>query len=142
VLTAAELVRERYDNMVLTFITLLVLSYAGTVLLVKINAEMGLYGLLILDMLYLASNVTYTRTLQLILFVVFLLYVQADNYFNIMINDFYYSIPDKSFCLLAVILTWFYNGKRGPNSLVLKTAYYLYYPLMLAVLCIIKSAAA
>ena len=140
VLVAAEAVRARFDNMVLTFLTLIALSYAGTVLLVKINAEMGLYGLLLLDFIYISYNVTYTRIMELIFFAVFLINVSADNYLNIMINDFYYSIPDKAFCLLGVILTWFYNGKRGPNSLVLKTAYYMYYPVMLLVLCLVKRA--
>ena len=66
------------------------------------------------------------------------MFVSADNYLNIMINDLYYSIPDKSFCLVAVILTWLYNGKRGPNSVAAKAAFYLFYPVMLCALYAVK----
>ena len=56
-------------------------------------------------------------------------------------DGFYYSVPDKFFALLAVILTWFYNGERGPNKLAIKVAYYVYFPLMLLVLYLIKTYA-
>ena len=95
---------------------------------------MGLYGILLIVFFYISLNVTYTRLMELIFFVVFLLYVAADNYFNILVNDLYYSFPDKSFALLAVILTWLYNGKRGPNSIAVKTAFYLFHPVMLLVI--------
>lgn len=140
VLCAAQQVKKKFDNMILTGLTLAVLGGGATWVAWRFGLEMGKYGILIIIFFYISLNVTYTRLMELIFFVVFLLYVSADNYFNIMINDLYYSIPDKSFALLGVIVTWFYSGKRGPNSLLLKTAFYLYYPLMLLALWGIKRA--
>ena len=140
VLCAAEQIKKKFDNMILTGLTLLVLGAAGTWLAWYLKAEMGLYGILLLAFFYISLNVTYTRLMELILFAVFLLNVPADNYFNIMINDLYYSIPDKSFAFLAVLIIWFYNGKRGPNSMTLKTAFYVFHPAVLFILYAVGSA--
>ena len=134
VLCAAEAVKKRFDNMILTLLTLVILGAGFTYVTWRFNCEMGLYGILLIVFFYISLNVTYTRLMELIFFVVFLLYVAADNYFNILVNDLYYSFPDKSFALLAVILTWLYNGKRGPNSIAVKTAFYLFHPVMLLVI--------
>ncbi len=139
VIAGADFIKKRYDNMILTVLALAVLSYGGTVLAVYVKSEMGLFGILLIDFLYISLNVTYTRLMELLFFAVFISYAPAENYLNIIINDFCYSIPDTSFCLLAVALTWFYNGKRGPNSTVLKVIYYLFYPFMLLVLCLVKN---
>lgn len=140
VLCAAEQIRKKFDNMILTGLVLLIFGAAGTWLAWYLKAEMGLYGILLIVFFYISLNVTYTRLMELIFFVVFLYYVPADNYFNIMINDLYYSIPDKSFAILAVIAILFYNGKRGPNSLALKTAFYVFYPALLFILYAVGSA--
>ena len=137
-IAGADFIKQKFDNMILTLLALALLSYGGTVLTVYLKCEMGLYGILLIDFFYISLNVTYTRIMELIFFVVFLMYVSADNYLNIMINDLYYSIPDKAFCFLAVILTWFYNGKRGPNNVAAKASFYLFYPAMLGILCVIK----
>ena len=134
VLCAAEYVKQKQDNMILTGLTLLILGAGFTWLTWHFKCEMGLYGILLIVFFYISLNVTYTRIMELVFFVLFLFYVAADNYFNIMIDDLYYSIPDKSFALLAVILVWFYNGKRGPNSIAVKTAFYLFFPVMMLAL--------
>ena len=106
-----------------------------------LNCELADFGIIIAGILYICSNVTYTRALQLICFAVIVIYITADNYLNILVDDYYYSVPDKFFALLAVILTWTYNGERGPNKLAVKVAYYVYFPLMLLILWLIKTYA-
>lgn len=139
VLLITDRVRKHFDNMILTALCLIILGYLATTAAVLLKAEIGTYGILLIAIFFISLNVTYTRIMELVCFVLFLMYVAADNYFNIMINDFYYSIPDKAFALLAVIVTWFYNGKRGPNSLILKWAFYASFPVLMLILWFIKS---
>ena len=141
IMNAIDFIRTRVNNMIITLAALVLLCWAGTVACKYLNCELADFGIIIAGILYLCSNVTYTRTLQLICFAVIVIYVTADNYLNILVDGFYYSVPDKFFALLAVILTWFYNGERGPNKLAIKVAYYVYLPLMLLVLYLIKTYA-
>ena len=140
VMVLTELVREKFDNMVLTLLAVIVFGCCATTLTMYLSCELGLYGVLIVCILYICSHVTYTRLLELIIFVLFMMYTVASNYFNIMINDLMYSVPDKAFTLLAVIVTFFYSGKRGPNSIALKWVFYAFFPVMLLVLWLAGSA--
>ena len=140
VMAVTELVRKKFDNMILTLICLIVLGLCGTTGIMYLNCDPGSYGILVICMIYLCSHVTYTRLLELILFIMFTLYTVATNYFNIVIDDVYYSVPDKIFVLVAIIVTFFYSGKRGPNSIALKWLYYAFFPLMLLIIYFIKSA--
>jgi len=134
VLLITDYVRNRFDNMILTILCLLVLGSAATRGATLFHCELARYGVLIIGIYYICSHVTYTRLLEFICFIAFLLYAAADNYFNIMVNDLFYSISDKSFALIGALVTWAYNGKRGPNSLALKWIYYAFFPVMLLIL--------
>lgn len=57
-------------------------------------------------------------------------------YFN---NKTYY-FPRQSIALLALIPIWMYNGKQGYNNKILQYFYYIFYPLHLLILVIIKKA--
>ena len=141
IMNTIDFIRVRVNNMVITFAAIFILCWAGTLACKYLKCELADFGIIIAGILYLCSNVTYTRTLQLVCFAVIVIYVTADNYLNILVDGFYYTVPDKFFALLAVILTWFYNGERGPNKLAIKVAYYLYFPLMLLILYMIKTYA-
>ena len=140
VVMATDLIRDNLDNMIATLIGIIALAFLGARAAVLLNCDMGVYGIILICFFYICRNVTYTKTMQFICCILFIMYVTADNYLNIMIDDFYYSIPDKGFMVLGIILTWFYNGKRGPNNIVLKVLYYLYFPLMLLVIYFIKKS--
>ena len=140
VMAVTELVRKKFDNMILTLLCLIILGLCGTTGIMYLNCDPGSYGILVICMIYLCSHVTYTRLLELILFILFTLYTVASNYFNIVIDDVYYSVPDKVFVLVAIIVTFFYSGKRGPNSIALKWLYYAFFPAMLLIIYFIKNA--
>ena len=141
VILIANHIRESLDNMIATTVGIIALGFLGTRLILFLNCDMGIFGIIILCFFFICRNVTYNKLLQLVCCIVFLMYVSADNYLNIMINDLYYSIPDKGFMVIGIIFTWFYNGKRGPNNLGLKIFYYLYFPLMLLIVYFIKMRA-
>ena len=141
IVNMADWVKNRFDNMILTLISVVVLCYLAGLACYYLNCEIAFFGMAIVGILYISSNVTYTRLLQLICFGLIVLYVAADNYFNINVDGFYYSFPDKSFAMLGVMVTWLYNGKRGPNNLAVKIFYYAYFPLMLLVIWLIKTYA-
>ena len=141
VMNALDLIRVRVKNMIVTFAAALLLCWLGTLACRALHTELADFGIIIACILYLSSNVTYTRLMELVCFAAIVVYITADNYLNILIDDLYYSVPDKFFALLAVILTWFYNGERGPNKLWIKVVYYLYFPLMLLILWLIKTYA-
>lgn len=46
--------------------------------------------------------------------------------------------PRQGLALLSLIPIWLYRGKQGPHSRALRAAYYLFYPLHLLILAIIK----
>lgn len=139
IVNVAEIIKERFDNMILTLISTVVLCYLAGLVCELLNCEISYFGMAIVGIMYISSNVTYPRLLQLICFGLIVLYVAADNYFNIMVDGLYYSFPDKSFAMLGAIFTWLYNGKRGPNNLAVKIIYYAYFPLMLLVIWLIKT---
>ena len=141
IMNALDFIKVRVNNMIVTLAAAVLLCWAGTLACRFLHTELAEFGIIIACMLYICSNVTYTRIMQLICFAVIVIYITADNYLNILVDDIYYSLPDKFFALLAVILTWFYNGERGPNKLWIKVVYYLYFPLMLLVLWLIKTYA-
>ena len=141
VVNILDAIRDRFENMILDLIAAVVLCYLGGLVCDLLNCEISYFGMVIVGILYISSNVTYTRLLQLICFGLIVLYVAADNYFNIMVDGFYYSFPDKSFAMLGVIITWFYNGRRGPNTVPVKILYYAYFPVMLLVIYLIKTSA-
>ncbi len=54
------------------------------------------------------------------------------------IQDFVFSIPVQSFSLLSLLPIWLYNGKKGRGGRLLKYASYGFYPLHIAILCVIR----
>ena len=139
VILITDYIKQNLDNMIATLVGIIALAFLGIRLVYLLNCDMGFYGIAIICFFYICKNVTYNKLLQVICCIVFMMYITADNYLNIMINDLYYSIPDKGFIVIGVIFTWFYNGKRGPNNIVLKVLYYLYFPLMLLIVYFIKT---
>ena len=141
IMNALDHVKVMVNNMIVTLAAAIVLCWAGTAACRYLHTELADFAIIIAVILYISSNVTYTKLMQLVCFAAIVIYITADNYLNILIDDLYYSVPDKFFALLAVILTWFYNGERGPNKLAIKIIYYAYFPLMLLVLWLIKTYA-
>ena len=139
VMVVTELVRKKFDNMILTLICVVALGLCAVTAAMYLNSDLASYGIQVICILYICSHVTYTRLLELVCFICFMIYTVASNYFNIMINDLYYSVPDKAFTLLAVIVTFFYNGKRGPNSMALKWIFYAFFPVMLLVIYFLRT---
>lgn len=131
-------IKDNLDNMIATLIGLIAVGYLASRLIVFLNCDVGYYGVLIICFFYICRNVTYSKTMQLICCILFLMYVTADNYLNIMVDDLYYSIPDKGFMVLGIALTWLYNGRRGPNGLAVRIVYYSYFPVVFLLLYLIK----
>ena len=141
IVNVADIIKTRLENMIITLAASVVLCYLGGLACELLNCEISYFGMAIVGIMYISSNVTYSRLLQLICFGLIVLYVAADNYFNIIVDGFYYSFPDKSFAMLGAVVTWFYNGKRGPNNLAVRIFYYAYFPIMLLVIWLIKTYA-
>ena len=144
VLFIVDFARNKLDNMIVTTVLLIILGILASMLCVFLKTELSdyetniNYGIVIICLYYFCSNVTYSRLMLIICFVVFVLYSEATNFLNILWNDLYYSVPDKTFALLALIPIWFYNGKRGPNTLALKWIYYLFFPVLLGAMLLLK----
>ena len=134
VLLATDYIRKTLDNMIATAVGLIALAFLSSRLVLFLNCDMGIYGIIIICFFYICRNVTYNKLLQLICCILFIMFVSADNYLNIMIDDLYYSIPDKGFMVIGIVFTWFYNGKRGPNNLAVKILYYSYFPIILRII--------
>ena len=131
-------IKETLDNMIATLAGLIAMGYLAARLIIFLKCDVGYYGVLIICFFYICKNVTYSKIMQLVCCIFFLMYVTADNYLNIMIDDFYYSIPDKGFMVIGIALTWLYNGKRGPNGLAARIIYYAYVPVIFLLFYFIK----
>lgn len=88
----------------------------------------GITGILTIIVFYLFRNIKYGKVLQLISFI--LLYVVFFKGFGIIINLFgkEFFLPTQSFCVLALIPIWLYNGKRGVKNKLLQYSFYAFYP--------------
>ncbi len=130
-LVLIEKLRTRYGNLVITGAAELGLAILGSRLAESLHAFFGLYGVPLIILLYLARHLTYTRLFEVAAALIFLLNITDASFFTVVISGLQYAVPMQVTLLLALALTWLYNGERGPNEIRLRTGFYLYYPLLM-----------
>ena len=96
-----------------------------------LGTDYGGHGILIIAMLALTRGVTYEKPLRLVLLPVLLWFGATISYGRI-------SVPMEVFGLVGVPLMFSYQGRKVTASKAVQWGFYLFYPVHIAVLCVIE----
>ena len=136
-MAGTEFIRKRYDNVVMNLIALVVLTVVLTKFAIWLNCLYARLGIPMIMLFYEADKLTYRKLTQILFFVYICVFVTSDFTITPVIFGLQYPIPIQVFALPALILIWFYNGKRGPNSLAFRRLMYCFYPALLFLIMIL-----
>jgi len=133
-----DLVYKKTYNVILTMAAVYVYGWGAYYASKILNCEFYSYGVMFVLIFFVSNQVKYPKLLQLGFMALLALYISSEAYISFIIGYIQYTIPYRSFAIPAMLLTWFYKGKRGPNSLGIKIFMYAYYPLMLLIVYELK----
>ncbi len=137
-----ESVNEKYDNLVFTILAFVLATLGANHVASALSFEYSSYGVYIMMAMYAASKTVYTKAVQFITLVYLTQYVRAASYTFITLGKFQLYVALHTLSILALIPIWLCSGRRGPNSLPLKIAFYVVYPLHLAIIYLIMTRSA
>lgn len=160
VFCSSEMFFPQYQNVLFTFVfgilalrllefakkepTLAKVAGAGVgVIVIAILAEVlkvdyGVAGVIIVVAFYLFRNFPFAFVLQFAtVFLVFFFFCPGRPVF-FKIHEFIFHVPVQVFALFSFIPIWFYNGKKGKGGKLLQYISYGFYPVHIALLCIIR----
>lgn len=114
----------------------------GTVIIVflaeVLKVDYGGAGVVIVVAFYLFRNFPFAFLVQFVtMFAVFILFYPGRPVF-FKIRDLIFCIPVQSFALFSFIPIWLYNGKKGRGGKFLQYGTYGFYPVHIAVLCVVR----
>lgn len=138
---AISIVYYIYDktaNLILWMASLYIYGWGAFHISKMINAEFWSFGVMFVMLFYISNQIKYPKILQIVFMIILSFYLSSSAYLNFVIGNYMYTLPFRSLCVPAVILTWFYQGKRGPNGLKLQIANYAFYPVILAIAAFVK----
>ena len=139
VLYAINDVRTRTDNMAATIIAEVVFTSLGCRLGTFLNLELANFAVISSVLCYISVRVTYSGWFRLVSFATLCSALQEENMtFALTLAEKTLTLPVQAAALPALLLIHFYTGRRGPNSLPVRYASYLFYPLLLLAAMIIK----
>lgn len=114
----------------------------GTVIIVflaeVLKVDYGGAGVVIVVAFYLFRNFPFAFLVQFVtMFAVFILFYPGRPVL-FKIRDLIFCIPVQSFALFSFIPIWLYNGKKGSGGKFLQYGTYGFYPVHIAVLCVVR----
>ncbi len=103
-----------------------------------LKLDYGGAGVVIVVAFYLFRNFPFAFLAQFAtLFVVFVFFYPGRPIL-FKVQDFIFSIPVQVFSLFSVIPIWLYNGKKGRGGKIVQYGSYGFYPVHIALLCILR----
>ena len=138
VLVIVDFVSKKFNNLILTCAVIYITGIGAFELAKWLGFEFYSFGIMFVLFFYVSRHIKYTRLLQLFLVLMLMFYVASNTYIRFIIGNIQYSLPFRAYSFISLLIIWTYNEKRGPNKLWLKILMYLYYPLLLGVLCLVK----
>ena len=133
-----DFIKKRFNNMIITFAAMVAFTLLGDYLITGLRCQFSSYGMYIIMIFYVFRHVRYGGILATISVIYIAFYVSTISYTTIKISGIQYIISPQSFVLVGMLFTRFYSGKRGPNSLTIRYASYLFYPVALLLLYFMK----
>lgn len=125
---------DKIKNKFLATIPVVILAFIAEFL----GCDFGAVGVFIIVCFYAFKNNKNLMTfIEIFLMVVF--FVMKLSYYNFLsITTIRYILLQLLFTVCSLIFIIFYNGKRGKDSRKIQISFYLFYPIHLIFLCIIK----
>jgi len=138
VLLIIDFVYKKTNNLIISGLLTYFIGFGAYKLTKLYNFEFYTYGIMMIIVFWISRRAKYTKLLQLAFFIFLVFYVETNASITFIIGNIQYSISYRVLTFIPLFITYLYNEKRGPNSLGMKIIMYLYYPVFLAVLCLIK----
>lgn len=133
-----DYLNRKFYNVIINIIAVVGLSIAIINLGAFLHCEFNVYGVIIAMVFYASKNMDYPRVFQIACLLYMTFKIANGSIISLVVNGITYSVPITIFTFFALILTWFYNENRGPNSMLMKITYYLTYPVLLLIFYMIK----
>lgn len=137
-LYAIDFVRLRSDNIAATLLAELIAADAGVALAKFLNLEFGAFAVLSAIACYISLRVTYSNWFRLAAFLAICMNLQHQVMVPLSLGVFKLEVPVEMAALPALLLIYFYNGKRGTNNIKVRYASYLFYPVLIGVVLVLK----
>jgi hypothetical protein len=137
-LYAIDYIRLGTDNLAATVVAELVCAAAGGRIAALLDLEMGRFAVLACVICYISVRVTYSGLFRLLALGLLCLRFQQDALFSLALFGRSLELPVQAAALPALLLIHLYRGKRGPNSLALRYASYLFYPALIGLTLYLK----
>lgn len=128
---AIHFVYNKTYNLIITMASIYVYGWGAYYVTKLLNCESYSFGVMIVIFFYISNHVSYPKLLQLAFLGMMTFYLTSNAYISFIIGYMQYTIPYRALAVPAFILTWFYKGKRGPNSIGLQICMYAFYPVLL-----------
>ncbi len=138
----AETVRLETNNLFITIGSEILLCLLAWRIGGLLSLEMSGYGILIVMVFYISEKITYPKLFMAVFLGILSFYMKTDAHIIISFWGMSIALNEISTSIPAMIAIWLYNGKRGPNSNSFKLIFYLFYPILLTIIAIIKHSIA
>lgn len=114
----------------------------GTVIIVflaeVLKVDYGGAGVVIVVAFYLFRNFPFAFLAQFAaMFVVFIFFYPGRSVF-FKVQDLIFQLPVQAFALFSLLPIWLYNGKKGRGGKIVRYGAYGFYPVHIALLCVIR----
>ncbi len=125
---------EKLNNEYISLPIIFIIS----ILAEKLGFDYGLIGVLMIFSFHYFKNSKVKMTLAEI-FLMLLLYIEKSTHYTYTVAITRYLLINLAFMISSLLFIVAYNGKKGKSSKYVKLGFYLFYPLHLILLVIIKS---
>lgn len=102
------------------------------------GCDFGAIGVLMITFFYIFKQNKNLMVLSQIFLMAVLFVQKLYNYTSLNSTILIYILLQFLFTVLSLIFIIFYNGKRGKNTMKVQVGFYLFYPIHLIFLCILK----
>ena len=126
-----DFVYRKTYNVILSMAAIYVYGWGAYFIAKYTNCQFNSFGIMLILMFYIANQVTYPKLVEIAFMIALCFYIASEAYISFIIGYMQYTIPYRALAIPAVLLTWFYKGKRGPNSIPIKIGMYAFYPILL-----------
>ena len=133
-----DYLKRRFRNTVVNMIAIVLTSIIAINITNLVHSEFGKYGVLIAMLFYSTYDLSYPKFFEIVTMVLYSFYAKIDTIISVTVNGLQYTVPITVFAILGLLVTWFYNEKRGPNKLWIKIVFYFVYPLVLTGFALLK----
>ena len=137
VMMVIEIVRNKLDNVMVTGIVTIVVSYFGYYIATSSVVDYSGYGILTIVLFYTCYNLRYAWIGQLIGLIYINCFMLIGQTIPLHLFGNTFELPIQSFAILSLFFIWKYNKQLGPHNKYAQYSFYLFYPLHMLILAIL-----